>query len=407
MPRPAPVMPRVTAPLRVLGCMSGTSADGIDVAAADLWLEGEELLCRYLGCRSEPFSAELRERIMAVLPPASPGAGLLCELDSLLGEAYAAAFAAAREEICAGHANLSVLHGQTVYHWVRPDGRAGGSLALGNAGIVAERTGMAVVSGLRSRDIAAGGQGAPLVPLFDALLFAGRSQPCGAINLGGIANITVLRPGEPVLAYDIGPAGALMDPAAGIATGGAAVVDAGGRTAARGRVCAPLLRALRADPFYRIRGPRSTGREHFNAAYLREKISAHAPQVGGDDLVATVTRLLADEIIDTARRHRLAELVFSGGGSRNRTTLAWVREGLPGTRVSTTDALGVPVQAKEALAFAVLGYLSWHGLPGSLPSATGARHPSILGSITTGDGPLRLPEPLPRLPRHLRLTTNS
>jgi anhydro-N-acetylmuramic acid kinase len=125
--------------------------------------------------------------------------------------------------------------------------------------------------------------------------------------------------------------------------------------------------------------------------------------VTGDDLVATVTRLLADLIVDAGRQHRLAELVFSGGGSRNPTTLGWVQDALPETRVTTSEMLGVPVQAKEALAFAVLGYLSWHGLPGSVQSATGARHPSILGSFTPGRGPLQLPVPAPQGPKRLHL----
>lgn len=383
--------------------MSGTSVDGIDVAAADLELVGEELCCRYLGCLSTPFGAGLREEIIAVLPPGRPGAGEICLLHARLGDAYAAAFARAHRELAGAAAGLAVLHGQTVYHWVGQDGRALGTLQLGSPAAVAKRVGLPVVSDLRSRDIAAGGQGAPLVPAFDALLLAGQPGPSAAVNLGGIANITVATAGQPVLAYDIGPAGALLDVAA--AWDGGEPVDRDGAAAARGTVSRPLLAALHADPYYRRPWPRSTGREHFNAGYLRDLAGRHAPGLARDDLAATVTRLLADLLVDAARQHRVRSLFLSGGGSRNRTAVCWVRGGLPGVTVTTSDELGVPVQAKEALAFAVLGFLSWHGVPGSVPSATGAGHASVLGSFTPGAGPLRLPEPAPCPPARLRLLT--
>jgi anhydro-N-acetylmuramic acid kinase len=393
--------------LRVLGCMSGTSVDGIDVACADLDLAGAELRCRYLGCTSVPFPAILREEIIAALPPERPGAGEVCRLHSRLGDAYALAFARARRELARGAADLAVLHGQTVYHWVDEMGRARGTLQLGSPAAVAERLGVPVISDLRSRDIAAGGQGAPLVAAFDALLLGARRLPSAAVNLGGIANITVITAGQPAIAYDVGPAGALMDPAAAGAGGRAdgEPFDRDGAAAARGTVSPPLLAALQADPFYRRPWPRSTGREHFNAGYLRVLADRHAPGLARDDLAATVTRLLADLLVTAARQHGVGELILSGGGSRNRTTAEWVRAGLPGVTVVTSDELGVPVQAKEALAFAVLGYLSWHGVAASVPSATGARRASILGSVTPGSGPLRLPGPAPCPPARLRLVT--
>jgi anhydro-N-acetylmuramic acid kinase len=395
--------------------MSGTSVDGIDVAAADLELAGEELRCRYLGLLSTPFGPDLRAEIIAVLPPGNPGAREVCVLHARLGDAYAAAFARAQRELAGGTAGLAVLHGQTVYHWVDPAGRARGTLQLGSPAAVAEAVGIPVVSDLRSRDIAAGGQGAPLVAAFDALLLAGQAGPpeaetgppgapagpSAAVNLGGIANITVVTAGQPAIAYDIGPAGALMDVAA--ARDGGEPFDRDGAAAARGTVSRPLLAALHADPYYRRPWPRSTGREHFNAGYLRALADQHVPGLARDDLAATVTRLLADLLVDAARRHRLSRLFLSGGGSRNLTTVRWVRDGLPGVTVATSDELGVPVQAKEALAFAVLGFLSWHGVPGSVPAATGARHASILGSFTPGSAPLRLPAPAPHPPTRLRL----
>ena len=383
--------------------MSGTSVDGIDVACADLELAGDELFCRFRGLASTPFDVRLQERIVAALPPGLPGAGELCQLHAELGHAYAAAFAAAREDLADGEADLAVVHGQTFYHWVDDDGRALGTLQLGNSSAVAERLGVPVISDLRSRDVAAGGQGAPLVSMFDALLLAGRTGLGAAVNLGGIANLTVVDGGEVVTAYDLGPAGALMDPAAMLASGGTLRFDEDGMIASRGQVCGQLLSRLKADGYYRLPVPRSTGREHFNAGYLAQMVAGLEPAPAADDVVATVTRLLIDLLAGATREHKLAELILSGGGSKNATTVAWLRSELPDVAVLTTDELGVPVQAKEALAFAVLGYLAWNGRPGSVTAATGASHPSILGSFEPGDGPLLLPPPLDSSPSRLRI----
>jgi anhydro-N-acetylmuramic acid kinase len=386
---------------RVLGCMSGTSVDGIDVACVDLELNGEELRCLYRGVLSSPFQSALRERIVAALPPGQPGAGELCQLHAELGSAYAEAFATAVSELAAGQADLAVLHGQTFFHWVDEAGRALGTLQLGNSAAVAERTGLPVVSDLRSRDVVAGGQGAPMVAAFDQLLLAGRPGPAAAVNLGGIANLTVVEDGRVVIAYDIGPAGALMDPAASWASGGSQLFDADGAIAARGAVNAALLARLKTEPYYRLPPPRSTGRELFNAPYLRAMIDGITPGPAAADVSATVTRLLVDLLAEATDRHRLTELVLSGGGSANPTTMRWLRTAVPGVRVLTTGDLGIPEQAKEAVAFAVLGFLSWNGLPGSVTAATGARHPAILGSIQPGARPLVLPEPAGLPPRYL------
>jgi anhydro-N-acetylmuramic acid kinase len=382
--------------------MSGTSVDGIDVACADLDLDGDELQCRYRGLLSVPFDTPLRDRIVAALPPGLAGAGELCRLHAELGQAYAGVFAAAASGLADGSPDLAVLHGQTFFHWVDDSGRALGTLQLGDSAAVAERLGVPVISDLRSRDLAAGGQGAPLVSMFDLLLLAGRAGPAGAVNLGGIANLTVVADDRVLIGYDIGPAGALMDAAAIMASDGALLFDAGGAIAASGTVSAPLLARLKAEPFYRLPPPRSTGRELFNAGYLQAALAGLDPVPAGRDVTATVTRLLVDLLADAATQHGLTQLVLSGGGSANPTTVRWLREALPGVGVLTTDELGVPAQAKEALAFAVLGFLSWNGLAGSVPAATGARHPAILGTIQPGASPLRLPPPAEIAPRCLR-----
>lgn len=384
--------------------MSGTSVDGIDVACVDLTLDGDELDCAYRGVLSTPFDPGLRARIVAALPPGNSGAGELCQLHAELGDAYADAFAKASGELADGQADLAVLHGQTFFHWVDAAGQALGTLQLGNSAAVAERVGLPVISDLRSRDVAAGGQGAPMVSMFDLLLLAGRPGPAAAVNLGGIANLTVVDDGEVITAYDVGPAGALMDAAAAWATDGAWQFDVGGAIAARGTVSDSLLTRLKAEPYYLLPPPRSTGRELFNAAYLQGMVAGISPAPAGEDVAATVTRLLVDLLANAATQHGLAELVLSGGGSSNPTTLSWLRQALPGARVLTTADLGVPTQAKEAVAFAVLGFLSWNGLPGSVAAATGARHQSILGTVQPGAGPLVLPAPAEAPPRHLRLT---
>jgi anhydro-N-acetylmuramic acid kinase len=388
---------------RVLGCMSGTSVDGIDVACADLELDGEELSLVYRGILSTPFENALRERIVAALPPGQPGAGELCQLHAELGSAYAGAFVAAASELAAGHADLAVLHGQTFFHWVDDAGRALGTLQLGNSAAVAERTGLPVISDLRSRDLVAGGQAAPLVAMFDQLLLAGRPGPAAAVNLGGIANLTVVEDGRVLVAYDLGPAGALMDPAASWASDGSLLFDRDGAIAARGTVNAALLARLKAEPYYLLPPPRSTGRELFNAPYLRAMLHGIEPEPAAADVSATVTRLLVDLLAGAAEQHGLSELIMSGGGSSNRTTMSWLRAAVPDVRVLTTGDLGIPAQAKEAVAFAVLGFLTWNGLPGSVTAATGARHPAILGSIEPGAHPLVLPEPAAAPPRYLSL----
>jgi anhydro-N-acetylmuramic acid kinase len=388
---------------RVLGCMSGTSVDGIDVACADLELDGEELGLVYRGMLSMPFENALRERIVAALPPGLPGAGELCRLHAELGGAYADAFAAAGSELTDGHADLAVLHGQTFFHWVDDAGRALGTLQLGNSAAVAERTGLPVISDLRSRDLVAGGQAAPMVAMFDQLLLAGRAGPAAAVNLGGIANLTVVEDGRVLAAYDIGPAGALMDPAASWAGEGSLFFDLDGAIAARGTVNAALLTRLKAEPYYLLPPPRSTGRELFNARYLRAMLNGIEPQPSAPDVSATVTRLLVDLVAGAAEQHGLTELIMSGGGSSNPTTMSWLRAAVPDVRVLTAADLGIPAQAKEAVAFAVLGFLSWNGLPGSVTAATGARHPAILGSIQPGAHPLELPKPAAVSPRYLSI----
>lgn len=388
--------------MRVLGMISGTSHDGIDVAAVDFALRDGVLHGTVGHTGSTPYPDELRARLMRALPPAALTFGEVCELDTLIGQAFAEAATDAVRRT--GGVDLICSHGQTVFHWV--DGRrALGTLQIGQPAWIAERTGVPVVADVRIRDVVAGGQGAPLVSMMDILLLAGLPGRPAALNLGGIANMTVLRPpggGAPV-AYDTGPANALIDAAAVRFSGGRQRYDADGRLAAAGRVDQRLLADLLAEPYYRLAAPKTTGKELFHAGYLERALAAH-PRLSGADVAATVTALTAETVAAQVREYEVDTLVASGGGCANPTLMRMLRERLAGVRLTTTDDFGAPSDAKEAIAFALIGWHTAHGLSGTVPSCTGAAGARVLGAVLPGAGPLRLPEPLPAAPAALRLT---
>ncbi|MFG1648553.1 anhydro-N-acetylmuramic acid kinase [Micromonospora sp. NPDC049275] len=390
--------------MRVIGLMSGTSYDGIEAAAAEFDRSGDTLRMRPLGRLSHPYPQELRTRIAAALPPAATTTEAICVLDTGIGQAFAEAGVRAVAELCDGRADLVVSHGQTMHHWVEA-GTVRGTLQLGQPAWIAEATGLPVVSDLRSRDVAAGGQGAPLVALFDALLLRGLPGVPAALNLGGIANITVVAPDADPLAFDTGPANALLDAAARHFTGGAEEYDRDGRGAAAGQVNPALLRRLLDEPYYRLPGPKSTGKELFHLPYLLTALG-DAPTPDKNDVLATLTRLTAVTVADACREQGVTRLVVSGGGAHNPTLMGMLVDELPGVDLTSSDEVGVASDAKEALAFALLGYLTVHGLPGALPSGTGARHASVLGSITPGRQPLRLPAPVDTAPDRLLITAD-
>ena len=381
IPRNQPSPAHISPPLRVVGLMSGTSHDAVDAAACELRLVGDTLTLTPLGHLSAPYPPALRSALVTALPPAGATMETVCRLDTGIGQAFADVAARAVAELCGGRADLVASHGQTTFHWTSDDGVVLGTLQLGEPAWIAEATGLPVVSGLRTRDVAAGGQGAPLVSLFDALWLTGRPGTAVALNLGGIANVTVLREETTPLAFDTGPACALLDAATLHVTGGRLAFDADGALAARGQMLPGLLERLLDDPYYARAAPKSTGKELFHLDYLLARLGRTPPTP--EDLLATLVALTARTVAD-AVRHTATEIVASGGGTRNPVLLAALRAELPGVTVRTSDELDVPGQAKEALAFAVLGWHTWYGLPGVLPGATGARHQSVLGSVTPG-----------------------
>ncbi|WP_320779637.1 anhydro-N-acetylmuramic acid kinase [Streptomyces sp. CRN 30] len=364
--------------MRVIGLMSGTSYDAVDAAAADLELTGDTLTLRPLGHLAEPYADGLRASLAAALPPAGTTLAEVCRLDTLIGQAFAALAREADGRLCGGRAELVVSHGQTVYHGAGR-GTVHGTLQLGQPAWIAEATGLPVVADLRPRDIAAGGQGAPLVSLVDLLWLRGRPGTPVALNLGGIANLTA----PDGTAFDTGPACALIDAAVRDHTGGRLRCDVDGTLAARGTVHGPLLSRLLDEPYYALPAPRTTGKELFHGGYLRAAL-AGLPRLPARDVVATLTRLTARTVADAVRSVRGTEVIASGGGTRNPVLMRMLGEELPGVPVRISDALGLPATAKEAYAFAVLGFLTVHGLPGTEPVSTGARHASPLGSVTPG-----------------------
>ncbi|MFG2196506.1 anhydro-N-acetylmuramic acid kinase [Streptomyces sp. NPDC048639] len=385
--------------MRVIGLMSGTSLDAIDAAAADLTLDGDALVLTPLGSLSVPYSDELGKALAAALPPAATTMEDVCRLDTRVGQEFAAVAVRADRELCGGRAELIASHGQTVFHWVE-GGRVHGTLQIGEPAWIAEAAGCPAVSGFRTRDVAAGGQGAPLVSIVDVLWLRGRPGVPVALNLGGIANITVAA-GDPV-AFDTGPANALIDAAVRDLTGGRRDFDADGALAARGHVDQPLLERLLDEPYYARPAPKTTGKELFHLPYLRAALAGR-PLLPVEDVVATLTRLTARTVADAVRSVGATEVVASGGGTRNPVLMAMLRTELDDIGLLASGDLGLPPDAKEAYAFAVLGYLTVHGLPGTVPTCTGARHATVLGSLTPGRRGLRLPEAPRTAPAVLRI----
>jgi anhydro-N-acetylmuramic acid kinase len=348
--------------------MSGTSLDGIDVAIVEI--SGRRV--ETIGFACTPYSEAVRSAILSVDRPKG-----LSHLNFQLGELYARAVLRAVRRY--GPVELIGCHGQTIYH-------EGGvhTLQIGEAAVIAERTGVPVVSNFRARDIAAGGEGAPLVPYVDYLLFRHPKRARIALNIGGIANITAIPPGATpgdVVAFDTGPGNMVID---ALAREMGLPCDRGGKIAASGRVDAALLDNLLADPYYRRQPPKSAGREQYGAEFVARLKKAGLPM---RDLIATATVLTAATVAmgvvgRSGTCPTATDLIVSGGGVHNPQIMAHLAGFLPGIAISTSTDHGIDADAKEAIAFAVLAHETWRKRPSNLPSATGARHAVVLGSIT-------------------------
>ncbi len=411
----------------VIGLMSGTSADGTDAAIVRLEGAPPALTWKVLGHTHVPHPTALRDEIFACFRPETGSVDRLCRLNFTLGRAFGAAALQAIAEAGLTPADIDLIgsHGQTLWH-IPPASRQeiveqavslpemeGATLQLGEAAVIAEMTGIPVVSNFRARDMAAGGHGAPLVAYVDALLLTHPTLTRAAQNIGGIANVTYLSPqrsafsNQPVpnpqslitdyqspFAFDTGPGNMLIDYAASRATDTALTFDRDGGLAARGRVDEALLRELLREPYLRQPPPKTTGRELFGAQFgARVWERSIARGLMPEDIVATLTAFTAASIAQAYRDFLPTlpdEVIVSGGGARNPTLMALLRDHLPGVRVIPSDDVGLGVEAKEAVAFAVLAYETWHGRPGNLPAATGARRAVILGDITPANCELRI-----------------
>ncbi|GAA1759242.1 anhydro-N-acetylmuramic acid kinase [Agromyces humatus] len=396
----------------VLSLQSGTSADGIDVAVVEFALSGLRsdggagappqptgVAMTCLHAETVAWEPGLRAQILAVAAGEALDAGAWTRLTTRLGQAFAEAAARGIREsgVVPG---LIVSHGQTVYHWVE-SGHARGTLQLGEPAWITERTGVPVLSDVRMADIAAGGEGAPLMAAFDRAWLGADARAEGrsiaTANLGGIANVQLIGTDGDVVAFDSGPGNCLIDAVVDRHSRGVDGFDDGGRLAAAGRVHDGLLEQLLQHPYFAAPTPKSTGRETFDLGLVDAAIVASgAFGLGVHDLVATLTELTARSVIEaitTEPSEPPAALICSGGGTLNPVLIARLTTlgAEHGIAVESSADRGIDPAFKESLLFAFLGYCSWHGVPFALARDAPAR---VLGRLSAGPGPLRLPEPL-------------
>jgi anhydro-N-acetylmuramic acid kinase len=383
-------------PMIVAGVMSGTSADGIDVAVVRIVPAKHAPRLTLLVHEAFPYPAALRAKVLAAMNAASTSTAELARLHWRLGLAYADAV---DQTVQRHRVKLELIgcHGQTLYHQARAEAYAGKALACtwqaGETAAIAAELRVPVASNFRPADMVAGGQGAPLVSLLDYVLFADAKRGRVLQNIGGIANLTAMPPGgsiDDVIAFDTGPGNMVIDALAQQFFG--KKYDRNGTLAARGEILAPVFKARLRDPYFKLKPPRTAGREQFGRAYVArflEECLVHSrkPQ----DTLATATAVTAESIarsyaqfVAPKMKGKPVDYIVSGGGARNTTLMKMLAARLEpmGCTLQTSEAFGLPAEAKEAAAFALLAWMTWHRLPGNVPAATGAKRPVILGQLT-------------------------
>jgi anhydro-N-acetylmuramic acid kinase len=375
--------------------MSGTSLDGIDAASIDIVPHAQQYVVRLQRFTTTPFDESLSAELRAALPPGRPSIGQVASLHRRLG----AAFADAAATVAEGSVDFVASHGQTIWH----DGERSCTMQIGDPYSVRDRLGASVCFDFRTADCVAGGHGAPLVPYVDAMLFSHPEEDRVAINVGGIANLTVLPAGDAsaAYAYDTGPGNVLLDAFVRTRSKGRATMDRDGALAAQGAVDETLLAAMLDDPYFSQTPPKSTGRERFGPQLLVQH-DARLARLNDADGAATLTELTARTVAQAivATSFRAPRAIVSGGGARNSFLMQRIARNALQARVETSDDRGIPAEAKEAIAFGILGYETLRGRAANVPAATGAKRPVVLGAIA----PYRLLDVLERMERECRLT---
>ena len=378
----------------VIGLMSGTSADGVDVAICDIRGEPGSMTVELLHGATYEYEPAMRQRILACCDPAESRVDQIAALHVDLAEVFAQCALETIEQagMAPGEIDLIGSHGQTLWHNVLPSGQVNVSLQIVEPAVIAERSGITTISNFRASDIAAGGQGAPLTSYVDWLLLRHPSHWRAIQNIGGMGNVTFLPPladdkSQPI-AFDTGPGNALLDIAVAHITDGVQNFDRDGRLAGQGRVNEEWLEELLGHPYYARDYPKTTGRETFGTAAALDLVAeAQGRGITSSEVIATLTALTATNIADAYQRFAPApihEVILGGGGRHNPVMVGLLRQLLAPAAVMTHEDIGMDSDFKEALVFAVLAFETWHGRPASLPAMTGARHASILGQITPG-----------------------
>jgi anhydro-N-acetylmuramic acid kinase len=373
--------------------MSGTSVDGIDVALARISGRPPAISAKLEAHDHIPLPARLREAVLRIANGAATTTAEISQLNFLLGEEFARAAIAACKRWRVPLAKIGLIgsHGQTIFHQGTAKGKS--TLQIGEPSIIAERTGVTTIADFRPRDMAAGGQGAPLVPFVDYLLFQHPRRGRVALNIGGIANITVIPAGaapKGVVAFDTGPGNMVVDALVDRFTRGRARYDRDAQMALRGTIIPDLLTRMFRDPYFHEAPPKTAGREQFGHAYAEKLLTwGRKHRARPEDLVRTATALTSLSIATAMarfipRRTRVNDLIVAGGGARNPLMMAYLAAWLPGLEIVPSSKFGVLTEAKEAFAFAVLAYEAFHGRANNLPSATGARHAAVMGKMVLG-----------------------
>ncbi len=382
--------------MRIIGLMSGTSADGIDVAICNIEGEPPKLKATVEFENTYPHAPDFQRQILDACIPSKSSVDMLCGLNVDIGLAFSKVTldAIQQADLTIADIDLIASHGQTIWHQVEDNGDVSSTLQIGESAVIAEKTGITTISNFRARDVVAGGQGAPLIGYVDWLLLRHPTRWRAVQNIGGMANVTCLPPlndeeSSAPLAFDTGPGNALIDTMINILTGGEEMYDPKGAYASRGNIEEYWLADLLDHPYYRRKPPKTTGREMFGSMMVDELLeTVRTHKIPIQDVMATLTMLTAQTIVDAYRNYapaRIDEVIIGGGGKHNHTMIDMLRSLMGNVPILTHEDIGIDGDSKEALAFAVLGHETWHNRQGNMPTLTGASRPVVLGDITPSE----------------------